>query len=275
MSKCFRESGFPTAEYAQRLEMSASSLVPNCNTLYLGISIDDSNTTTLLHAIMKQFRTTVPSFADASIQHVNLLLQGSGHLTNAEICPRSRPSLHLFVALWKQTSLSFAPDHVDGNQTAIPALTRPTLEVADFIITDFGRMRLFNFVDRECSPTRLYSGTLWIELTVPDSTRVKLTLPTPSHLKQIHSVEAPLCGRCGQFLTSDNSKIERRCSSCHGRPRICERCYLLRPMATLVDAYVMEMEACTIAHPFAFKVKSFLEHDLDKVSCNCDCSSWS
>ena len=275
VTKCFRDSGFPTADYALHLEMSERSMEPTSHTLKLGIRIDDINTTPTVQAIMKQFRMTIPSFADARIERIDLLLQGLSSMPIVpEIVPQARPSLHLFVALWKQTSLSFATDHVDGNDATMKALTRPTMEVADFIITDFGRARVFNFLGGDCSTARLYSGTLWIQLTVPE-TGVRLTPIIPSNVQQRHPFEVPFCGRCGQCLSSDTSKIERHCPTCHGQPRICGSCYELRPKASMIDAYVMEMEACTDVHPLAGKVKAFLIDGFMPVRCICDCSSWS
>ena len=270
VNKCFRESGVPTAEYAQQLEMTATSLTPS-HTFKIGLRIDDNNTTPVVNAIMKQFRSTIPTLGHATIANIDLILQGFTSSPFLNIVPPSMPSLHLFVALWKQSSLSFAPEHVDGDLKDTSVMNRPPLDVADFIITDLGRTRLSNFRGVECAPPRLYSAALWIRLTLPEAV-CKLTPLEQS--SSPFSITAPLCGRCGQSISGLVQETERHCLHCNGQPRICASCYALRPRASALENYLKEMEACGSEHACAMKMKAYLVDGLALLSCNCDCSSW-
>jgi hypothetical protein len=271
VSICFRPSGFPTAEYAQHLNLDDNWLTPS-HTVKLGISIDDKHTMPTVTAVMKQFRDTIPMFADATIQQIYLHLQGLTTSPLAEMCPRTTPSLHVLVSLWKQSPFSFMSDRVDGKgYTSESEVTLPPLDIADFVITDFGRTRLMSVRGVDGTQSRLYSGALWIELSVPESSRGHLTpvMGIP------HGNETmPLCGRCGQWLPTNGNRPNRPCASCGGNALICDTCYVQRSRATGVDEYVLEMNACGRMHALAIQLTALLVDGMIKVSCSCNCSTW-
>ena len=267
VSNCFRGSGFPNSEYSKLLQVNDNSFMPT-HTLSLRILPPDPMSAPTVNAILKQFRSTMPQFATASIHHVHLLLQGLTSSPIAELRPRSSPSLHLLVALWKQSSLTFESLTVDGRST----ICVPPLEIADFVVTDFGHLRMFNFRGESSAATRLYTALLWIELSVPDQG----PLLTGFDVTKMPSVNSPHnCGRCGKGLFLTDSDPVHRCSSCSGNPLICATCFSLRPDVTALESYSNEIDACTTAHPFAHQMSKFLREGLVLLSCSCDTKSWS
>jgi hypothetical protein len=268
LRNCFRESGFPNAAYAEHLHFDVNSFSTS-HTLSLGISPPDPFSAPVVNAIMKQFRSTMPQFASATIDHVVLLLQGLTSSPIAELRPQSSPSLHLMVALWKQSSLTFESYGIDDGSS----ICIPPLEIADFIVTDFGHLRLFTFRGEWSAAPRLYNALLWIKLRVLDQVHI-LTAFDVQNLQQPQT-STSICGRCGKNVLATDSELIKRCHSCSGNPPICATCYAERPAVTALDCYSLEMEACSSLHPIAVQMSRILKDGRVLKCCSCASNSWS